>query len=230
MKQLFHGKHFDLIHDGRDYVVNELIKSPHHFFDDFMRLAYDALIRPNDTVVEVGAHVGTHTVYLSRKAKRVYAFEPQPRLFLNLCANLWLNDCENVVPYQTACSNRRGWMKADRPAATYDLDQRKASISFSPSDREDDFLRVWACRLDDLHFDRLDFLKIDAEGHDLEVAQGGANTIERCCPFIVFEDNAGQLVQWAEWLQPMGYDIAKIGEGNYAALPRERALALEEPK
>ena len=228
MKQLFHGKHFDMIHDGQDYVAREVMKSPDHFFDNFLRITYDALIRPGDTVVEVGAHIGTHTLYLAKKARWVHAFEPQPQLFLNLCANLCWNDCQNVTPYQKACMATPGWLKADVSVSNYAVpDWNKASISFSASFEAKDFLRVWAAKLDDHDFGKVDFIKIDAEGHDWDVAQGGRDMIVRDRPFIVFEDNARQLAQWVEWLQPLDYTTVVLAENNYAMLPNERAAALK---
>ena len=41
------------------------------------------------------------------------------------------------------------------------------------------------------------------------------------------EDNARQLAQWVEWLQPLDYTTVTMAENNYAMLPNERAAALK---
>ena len=57
------------------------------------------LLKPSDTVVEAGAHVGSHTLWLARcvgPMGRVYAFEPQRPLFHMLCGSLALNGMTHV--------------------------------------------------------------------------------------------------------------------------------------
>ena len=64
-----------------------------------------ALIEPGDVVVDVGADIGALTVPLARAvgpAGRVLAFEPQPTVFQNLCANLALNDLLHVQAFNAA--------------------------------------------------------------------------------------------------------------------------------
>ena len=59
------------------------------------------VLRPGDSVIEVGAHVGAHAVPMSKLIGdgTWYCFEPQQEVFKVLCANLALNGCSNVVPY-----------------------------------------------------------------------------------------------------------------------------------
>ena len=56
-------------------------------------------IKPGDTVIDVGANIGTHTIAFARmvgKTGKVFAFEPQPRLDKILGANIHLNRLDNV--------------------------------------------------------------------------------------------------------------------------------------
>lgn len=72
------------------------------------------LLAHGGIAVEVGANIGAHTVALARKAGpggRVYAFEPQPVIFQNLCANLALNGLTNVYPHNQACGGAPGRMR-----------------------------------------------------------------------------------------------------------------------
>ena len=62
-------------------------------------------VEPNSVVVEVGAHIGSHTVLIARMVGpcgRVYAFEPQRKLYRELHRNLALNGITNVVPLKFA--------------------------------------------------------------------------------------------------------------------------------
>jgi hypothetical protein len=64
------------------------------------------------TILEVGANVGSQTIALAKTAKTVgavvMAFEPQPFVFQNLCANLALNGISNVAAWPFACAAEEG--------------------------------------------------------------------------------------------------------------------------
>jgi tetratricopeptide (TPR) repeat protein len=66
------------------------------------------LIRSGDTVIELGAGIGAHTVFLARTVGatgRVIAIEADRLRFQTLCANLALNQLTNTDCYQTAIAN-----------------------------------------------------------------------------------------------------------------------------
>ncbi|MFP3733211.1 FkbM family methyltransferase, partial [Bacillus sp. SIMBA_006] len=68
-------------------------------------------VRQGDTVVEVGANIGSHTVMLSQAVGDsgvVFAFEPQRHVFQVLCANLVINHCLNVRANQCAIGDTDG--------------------------------------------------------------------------------------------------------------------------
>ena len=69
---------------------------------------FGQIVQPGQVVVEVGANIGAHTVFLAHRsgpAARVLAFEPQRIVFQTLCANLALNSITNV---DASAGRRRG--------------------------------------------------------------------------------------------------------------------------
>lgn len=238
---IHHGPYFDLLHDGRDYVASQVVQ--HGFFDAYLKTVYDTWLLPHHTVIEVGAHIGTHTVYIARRVPRghVYAIEPQRTLWLNLCANVWLNECENVTPVHGACYSDSCTLAAQLSETPYPANEYKASIAFAPvsaipaaastlSSTPPSPLTIRASCLDtfvDGLSTPVDFLKIDCEGADWEVALGAMRTIRRDRPVIIFEDNAGQIVQWTHALLPLGYHIVRMTVGNYIAFTAARADDVE---
>lgn len=223
MKHIFEGKHFRLLHDENrnDSVVDEIVSGRVEFFDGFLKPEYDKHIKPDHVVVEVGAHVGTHTCYLSKLARRVTAFEPQPILYRHLVANLYLNDCANVEAINSACYSERCEMKAHvKSEEEYNGSRDKAGISFRYAPPERGFMVVPACKLDDVIEGPVHFIKIDAEGTDLNVGLGAVGLIGRYRPVIAFEDNAGHIKRWEELLAPFRYTTRHISDGpNYIAEP-----------
>jgi FkbM family methyltransferase len=69
--------------------------------------------------MEVGTNIGTHTVplakALARQNRRLLAFEPQPVIFQNMCANLALNALGNVMAWPSACGDRAGTLYFSQP-------------------------------------------------------------------------------------------------------------------
>jgi FkbM family methyltransferase len=77
--------------------------------------------------------------------------------------------------------------------------------------------------LDDYNFSDVDYLKIDVEGHELNVLKGAMKTIERCKPLVVIEQNhiteqygKGNKFDAKEFLESAGYEIVAFdGEADY---------------
>ena len=79
--------------------------------------------------------------------------------------------------------------------------------------------------LDFYNLENVDFIKIDAEGYEPFVAQGGYKTIERCKPIILYEckDHPVRYGLHADSIRsilaPLGYRmIRKIGRGEKNAI------------
>lgn len=179
---------------------------------------YGLLLRPGDVVVEAGANIGTHTVALSRlvgASGGVHAFEPLGINHRLLCGNLLANDCHNVRTYQVALGDEIGF--APFPdvdvAGAGDQGINFGALGFyAAADQPTQLCPLLA--VDALALARLDFLKIDVEGHEREIVCGAIETIRRCRPVVYLETlnhHAATLApdghtRWTiEKLKPEGY-------------------------
>jgi len=63
----------------------------------------------NSIVIDVGAHIGIHTIHLAKRAKLVIAVEPEPRNYMLLKKNLKLNKLRNVLALPIALSDKDGY-------------------------------------------------------------------------------------------------------------------------
>ena len=75
-------------------------------------------------------------------------------------------------------------------------------------------IKVQQRMLDEYNFENVDYIKVDVEGHELDVLQGGVKTIKRCKPLIVIEQNhiteeyeKGGKFDALEFLQSIGYEV-----------------------
>jgi FkbM family methyltransferase len=164
-------------------------------------------------VVEVGANMGIHTVPLARtlqwRGRRLVAFEPQPIVFQQLCANLALNGLMNVTAWPYACGEEQGVVTFPRPNYRKTGDFGGVSMSNSIPVAGDACVQAPCVRLDDMLQDEpVGLLKIDVEGFELRVLKGSCALIKRSRPLLYVEnDRVERSEELIEWLWGMGYNL-----------------------
>jgi FkbM family methyltransferase len=223
-----------LVFKGSDLISNHLKKALYE--NDIHQLALKLLINePDGLVLDIGANLGTFCVPLARKIPKLkfHAFEPQRLISYQLCANVIINSLDNVYTYELALSNKDASIDLEMPnyaaetnigAFSIDSEVRKNEYECSTVNTTD---RIDLIPLDFLTFDNIRLIKIDVEGHELEVLQGGFETIKRNnYPPIIFE-----AWTWKPWYQEkrqevfkyltdLGYKIRELGENNLAQHPK----------
>jgi FkbM family methyltransferase len=137
-------------------------------------------LRDDDVVYEVGAHIGSWTVFFARRLSRgeVHAFEPDDENRGQLRANLALNAVRNVSVHDVAIGDRSG----TAPFVVY-AEDRDARHSLVPTEGHARTIEVNTLRLDDVPVDlgipEPTALKIDVEGAEGLVLAGAASLLER---------------------------------------------------
>lgn len=215
----------------RDHLFS-LIKGGSDFIDDYVKTQIDKYVKPDSICVDVGANLGYISIYLAKRCKHLYAVEPQPVVFLQLCCNLFLNECFNVTPLNlaaTSCSclldfapYQSGWVGTN-DFTHYDRITSIGSISLKAHAQGS----ISGRRLDDVIKGPVNFIKIDAQGADIDVVLGARGLMEQYRPVIVFEyerdlseTNYGRtLSDLAPFLAQVGYRMETIHTDNYILLP-----------
>ncbi|WP_293904849.1 FkbM family methyltransferase [Phenylobacterium sp.] len=180
---------------------------------------FEKVIRPGMTVVEIGANIGAHTVPMARACRPgpMYVFEPQQRIFQILCANLALNDIDNVIASPDACGPEAG--RAVIPPMDYAGKENFGGVSLIAEGSAGQSVRVMP--LDELNLPACGLIKIDVEGFEAEVLAGAAATILRCRPLLYVEnDRPEHQVQLIRLIEALGYDLywhtpPLAGPGNF---------------
>jgi len=139
-------------------------------------------------MVDIGAHVGNFSLLAAFHPKlRVVAFEPLPDIFDILQSNIRLNGLENRVqafPYAIFDKPGKAILKVPRKK----MDLGGATLGDRPSIPHCQDLEVECHRLDDWDWPcPINLMKIDVEGAELMVLQGGENTIREQKPALLIE-------------------------------------------
>ena len=146
--------------------------------------------------VDCGANVGVHTIEWAKHMTGwgvVLAIEAQERIYYALAGNVAINNCFNARAIHAAVTSQPGVMKM--PAPNYfaqgsfgSLELRKRETTEfigQPIDySENKMVDVQTISLDSFNFPRLDLIKIDIEGMELEALAGGVKCIGNLRPIL----------------------------------------------
>jgi FkbM family methyltransferase len=164
-----------------------------------------ATVTAQSTVIDVGANVGLVTIPLALATARVIAVEPLPQNIEQLRGNVRRNDLTNVVVVEAAAGAADGSAmlhSAVDPAfgSLHEVVKHRASGDVEVSLRSLDSL--W----NELGRPVVELVKIDVEGAELEVLEGGRELIAACGPAVLVEAGHGVAAHAVEeLLAALGY-------------------------
>jgi len=150
-------------------------------------------------VLDIGANIGAYTLGWAHRMHEwgsILAIEAQERVFYALAGNVAINNCFNVQVIWGIAAEKSGFMIVP------ELEQCRftnfGGLSLIGKDLEDrneykelGKVKIQAIAIDDFKLPRVDFIKIDVQGMELDVLNGAKETIARCKPAIVIENNFG---------------------------------------
>ena len=180
---------------------------------------YKDLILPGNTVLDIGAYLGTHTVAFSQlvgETGKVISFEPQTDIFTLLEKTITENNITNVELHNNAVYN------SIKKIQFSNTNNGKASISHirprlpNPVKKE-----IQTITIDSLNLDRCDFMKIDVEMCEWVVLEGSEETITKYRPIIFVEifKTASNLLKLITFTKQHNYSYASMGGADFVLLP-----------
>jgi FkbM family methyltransferase len=207
---LFERDGYSMYVDPNDQAVGRVMAAgayePHVF------ATLQRLVRPGDTVVDIGANIGSFALFgahLVGADGRVVAIEPNPANCRLIEASRAHNGFDHLEVHAVAASRANGALAlhaAWSNGSVSGLSENIATLMRSQI--------VQGMRLDDLlQLDRLDFVKIDVEGFELDALMGFRRHLRRFRPIIVSEFAPGMMHDpkgYIGFLQALGYRISVI--------------------
>lgn len=200
-----------IIHKGKTVEFNEQIPGratatlkKGRFYEQRM-LRFIESLNPKNSVIDVGANIGNHSVYLATftKAKRVYSYEPIPQIFAALEDNLKRNRLtKKVVATNIAIGSKKGKVSIDyQPKMRGNIARVKSGGKDIPMDSLDNLLKD----------ETVDVIKIDVEGFEPEVLKGAQKLLKQQSPYLFIEAHNKQDKRVVDSLvNPLGYKSIKV--------------------
>jgi len=166
---------------GEDHIAQVIRQTGTFYEAEMLADARSRLFYPA-CVVDVGAHVGNHTIYFAHVlGVRTLAYEPNPVSFRHLEANVSSNGLMQLCRLRNVAVGA-GTNKARAEPSSAE-NSGMATVELDPEGA------VEVVSLDDAleSEPRIDLIKIDVEGWELDVLRGGAHILARHRPLLYVE-------------------------------------------
>jgi len=209
--KIFHGKHFRwrLL----QFVITPFIKKTEDGLLFYIRRngdeitlcepRYEHIVRnilqpaSEEIVIDIGAHVGTYAVRLAKKSKLVIAIEPHPSNFEVLKYNVALNKISNILCINAGIGRENGYMF---------LEPRKVYGLTALRNTGDIVVKVYSldALVRKLRIEKVDWIKLDTEGMELDILHGAKHILEQYNPKLVIEihEDGKEII---DFLKQLGY-------------------------
>ncbi|HEY9811825.1 MAG TPA: FkbM family methyltransferase [Halomicronema sp.] len=197
----------------RSYVTSVLLAEG-DWFEKEMEF-WRSSIKHGMTVIDVGANVGVYTFSAAQRVGsqgRVLAVEPFSGCVRCLEESCRINNISWVKVCAGAASDREGTVRLSLFSASElnEVTTKESSPNMPPGSFEDVRCFTLDSLIDEENLSRVDFLKIDAEGHEMSVLAGSERILSQFSPVILYENIAGSKgsnTAVAEFLQLRGYKL-----------------------
>jgi len=173
--------------------------------------------------IDCGANIGVHTIEWSKLMHNwgeIIAIEAQERIFYALAGNISLNNCFNVKAIWAAIGNNVGTINVPipnyfTPSSFGSLEIRKTikteyiGQEIDYSDQRTQITPLIS--IDSLGLNRLDFIKVDIEGMEMEALTGAHHMIKTHKPQLLIETIKSNKDEIYSFMSDLGYKTYEIG-------------------
>ncbi len=226
----FFKVYYDLDSPG-DTITRTLKQG--YAYEGNIGIIIDDLTRPGSIAMDIGSHIGIHTVTMSRKVGptgAVIAFEPKNKLYMELLHTLHINNCTNVISIAKGLGNS---------FKTESLVHIHIHQDDTPCENGE---TIDIIPLDSLNINNLSLIKMDIENYEYFALQGAKETILNNKPVIIFEcwidpdyenckpTKKANFDRVISFIESCGYGIYVIYGNDFIAFPNDATGMLAEYK
>jgi FkbM family methyltransferase len=187
-----HSEHFLMLRRQLPIITNLYrINGAFHYEDPETEVFLKHLTE-GDVFIDVGANCGYYTLLAHRKCSQVFAFEPGRQFFKALQINLLLNSVTNatVLNYGLFSENKEAYLKLNRGKIILtDSESVKQTDLEAIRNHDPNFekvtIRIFDEVREEIQISKVDFLKVDVEGAEVDVLRGMEKTLQEEHPKIL---------------------------------------------
>lgn len=167
----------------------------HKYFFDFLEL--NEIELSGKTIIDVGANNGSFTIDFSKlvgEAGKVYSFEPQRIIYMQLCTNCFINGCTNVFPINKAVGEKNEIIDIEVNDFDTNAPVNYGNTHVVINNNTDKKTEAIECiTIDSLNLKNVALVKIDIQGFELFALKGMLNTLKENRPYLFIEIEKEQI-------------------------------------
>lgn len=168
------------------YIDKQLIKNG--VFEGESTALAEKFVKPGDVVLDVGANIGYYSIIFSKLAGdsgKVIAFEPTKHYRDVLLKNIKANKCYNIAVEPFGLSDSEQYLRINLGPSSATL---HSPLGFDKVIGQEDIrLTTMDSYVKNAHLDKIDFVKIDVDGHEPMVLSGSWSAFDLFDPIVLLE-------------------------------------------
>ena len=195
----------------------------HHNHCNYILDSISEFILDDSYFIDIGANIGTVSLSIAKKFRKnglkVLAFEASERISIKFKRNLNINNLTNVRLLNQALSRNNSIVDFYEPDDS-SFNQGLGSLSKNLDLKKYFKKKIQTRSLDSLLKDeeltdiKISVIKIDVQGHEIDILAGAKETIRRCTPVIVMEYeeqyddiNKCNKLNLLKFIEEFGYEV-----------------------
>jgi len=208
--------HFCLIE--KDLISNCIAN--HGYWEHHLHYFYSQFIKPNDIIIDGGANIGFHSIQFAKLANegKVYCFEPQSLIFNVLSANSLINGCSDIIKqFRLGLGDNINQQLKMTPLKEQIFSEHCINYGGRGLTKDEEGEEVvQLTTIDDLHLSKLNLIKLDVQGFELQALKGGETTIKENKPLMFIENylDSKQDQEVVFLIKEWGYEIYRLQVGH----------------
>ena len=203
----------------QSYLFEKRIKRSIKNSDEKELQLLKKIIIPETDTIDIGVYRGVYSYEMAKYSKMVHAFEPNPIIFKDIELNL-SKIIKNINLYNFALSDKENKVLLKVPIRNKNYDKSnyeeyfqmgRATIHEQNVMGDIETFEIKSKKLDNFTFsNRISFIKIDVEGHEMSVIKGAENTIKQNKPTLLVEieekHSKQKVLDSINYINSLGYE------------------------
>lgn len=218
-----------VVPDSLDLITPYVLLEQQDWFEDEIKFLR-RLLQPGQKVIDIGANYGVYTLSMAQTVGPtgcVWAFEPASSTARLLAEGIAVNGFAQIVLERSALSSTCGTAQlalnknSELNALVHDKPSTSASETV-PLTTLDECLERYGWR-------DIEFMKIDAEGEEVNILRGGERFFAELSPLIQYEikEGANLHLELVQKFAALGYDSYRLVPGLDLLLPFDAESPLD---
>lgn len=160
-----------------------------NFHEPHFKKILSILVKKNFNCLDIGAHIGMHSIILSKKVGKgkIFSFESDSLIFSLFQLNILKNNFKNIIPFKLAVTNKTG-RSVSLSKLNYEnknLNTGVTGIELNSSYNSGN--NSASVKIDEISFPKISFIKIDIQGSEFLALLGMKNLIKKDRPLFFIE-------------------------------------------